>query len=237
MLKIVLACALLFAVSLTNAAEYDGFRNIAVYQLRPFARDLGGLLGSGLNQTARPLGFSGFDIGVRTVEQLEPSPMNTVLRDHSAFGLRFVQAEIGMPYRIDGFVRAGSYEGVTVAGGGLRYGLWNVSDEKYHINAMLIVMGSMAAHKYFNAVHFNTSLVCSLNVPGVSPYIGLGVDSTKLEVQMDNSSPPLPGTSVRVSNVRYSAGLRAKLNLFYLAGGVTYTHDSTLLNASAGIRF
>jgi len=239
-LKLVSACVcalLFFSISRCGAAEYDGFRNIAPYQLRPFARDIGGLLGSGLNQTARPLGFSGFDIGLRTADQLKPSRRDTVLKDGS-FGLRFVQAEIGMPMRIDGFVRAASYEGITVAGGGLRYGLWNVSDENYHFNAMLIAMGSMAAHRYFTAVHFNTSLVCSLNVPGVAPYIGVGFDSTKLAVQLDTTDPLLLDKEVRVANVKYSAGLRAKLGkLLYLAAGAAYTHGSTLLNAAAGLRY
>ncbi len=224
-------------VSPASSAEYDGFRGVSSADLKPFARDLGGLLGSGSNQTARPLGFAGFDVGVRAVAQLKPSHNDTVLRKNSAFGTGFVQAEIGMPYRIDGFVRGGSYEGVAVAGGGLRYGLWNVSDEKYKINAMLVGMANMAAQRYFYAVHFNTSLVCSLNVPVISPYLGVGYDFTRLEVQSAVSDPSLSGAGVSVAEPRYTAGLRAKLNLGYLAGGVTYTHDRMLVNASAGFRF
>jgi hypothetical protein len=228
-----LSAVLLFGLSPAFAADYDVFKDITAPALKPFARDIGGLLGSGSNQTARPLGFSGFDIGVRGVAQFTPSHGNNVLKKNNVFGMGFVQAEIGMPYRLDGFVRGGAFEGVAVAGGGLRYGLWNVSDEKYRVNAMLVGMGNMAAHKYFSAVHFNTSLVCSLNVPVVSPYIGAGFDFTRLEVQ----AASLAGKKVNVSEPRYTAGLRVKLNLGYLAGGVTYTHDRALVNASAGFRF
>ena len=233
--------AIFVAVSLlglpaASAAQYDGFQAVTAASLKPFARDIGGLLGSGSNQTARPLGFSGFDIGVRAVEQFNPSSGNTVLKKNSPFGLGFVQAEIGMPYRIDGFVRGGAYEGMAVAGGGLRYGLWNVSDEKYRINAMLVVMGNMATQRYFSAVHFNSSVVCSLNVPVVSPYAGAGFDLTRLEAQAVGD-PALSGKSVSVSEPRYTAGLRAKFKMGYLAGGYTYTHDRGLVNASAGFRF
>ena len=219
-----------------HAAEYDAFYGVTAEALKPFARDIGGLLGSGSVQTARPLGFSGFDVGVRAAAQLDPSMGNSLLKKKSAFGLGLVQAEIGMPYRIDGVVRGGSYEGLTVAGGGLRYGLWNVSDEKYKVNAMLVVMSNMATNRYFYAVHFNTSLVCSVNVPGISPFVGVGFDSTRFEVQTV-SDPSISGKSVSVFEPRYSLGLRAKLNLAYLSGGVTYTHDRTLLSASTGFRF
>jgi hypothetical protein len=228
----------LFTLFLVPAASatgnFNGFIDLGPEGLKPFARDLGGLLGSGLNQTARPLGFSGFDIGVRTVTQSKAAKGNDALPRRRQFGLGFVQAELGMPYRIDGFVRAASYEGLTVAGGGLRYGLWNVSDQKNYINAMLLVAGHMATHKYFSAVHMNTSVVCSVNRPKFSPYVGVGFDSTRL---MAKTYTGTLGDSARVFEMRYSAGIRAKFGLVYLAGGATYTHDRLLLNASTGLRF
>ncbi len=234
-IRILAALLVLWGVCGVSAAEYEGFQTIGVTALKPFARDLGGLLGSGSNQTARSLGFSGFDVGVRTAAQLKPSHNNTALKKNSVFGFGVVQAEIGMPYRIDGFVRGGSYEGLTVAGGGLRYGLWNISDAKYKINAMLVVMANMATHRYFYALHINSSLVCSMNMPVVSPYLGAGFDSTRLEAQAVAS--PAAGMGVSVLEPRFTAGLRVKLDLGYLSAGATYTHDSLLFNASTGIRF
>lgn len=226
----------LFWVSGAAAADYNDFRGLAPGSLKPFARDLGGLLGSGSNQTARPLGFAGFDIGVRGAAQFRPSSGNNVLKKNNLFGLGLVQAEIGMPYRIDGFVRGGTFEGISVAGGGLRYGLWNLSDEKYKINAMLVGMANMATHRYFYAVHFNTGFVVSINVPVVSPYLAAAYDFTRLEAQTVDD-PALAGRKVSVSAARFTAGMRAKIKLGYLAAGVTYTHDRSLVNASAGFRF
>lgn len=226
----------LLGAACASAADYANFYNVSAGALKPFARDMGSLLGSGSNQTARPLGFAGFDAGVRGMMQLKPSHGNTVLKKDNVFGLGLVQAEIGMPYRIDGFVRGGSFEGISVAGGGLRYGLWNVSDEKFKVNATLVGMANMATHRHFYAVHFNTSFVCSVNVPVVAPFMGVGYDFTRLEAQTV-ADPALAGKQVRVSEPRFTAGLRAKLNLGYLAAGLTYTHDRALVNASAGFRF
>ncbi|MDP2866663.1 MAG: hypothetical protein Q8O90_10500 [Elusimicrobiota bacterium] len=230
------ASASVLGLSCASAANYDNFRNLAPGALKPFARDIGGLLGSGSNQTARPLGFAGFDIGVRGVAQFNPSRGNTVLKKNNIFGMGVVQAEIGMPYRIDGFVRGGAFEGISMAGGGLRYGLWNLSDEKYKINAMLVGMANMATHRYFYAIHFNTGLVVSINVPVVAPYLGVAYDFTRFEAQTVNDAS-LIGRKVSVSAARFTAGMRVKLKLGYLAGGITYTHDRSLVNASAGFRF
>ena len=222
--------------AITAAADYSNFPKALISDLKPFTRDLGGLLGSGSNQTARALGFSGFDIGVKSVMQFEPEKKDTILKKNNPFGMGLIQAEIGMPYRIDGFIRAGAYEGLAVAGGGLRYGIRKVSDAPYYTQVMLIAMGDLAAHKYFYASHFNSSLMFSVNVPYVAPYFGVGFDNTKLTAQ-NNIDPALVGKTVTVFEPRYTFGLRTKLNLGYLAAGVTYTHGRTLVNAGAGLRF
>ena len=228
--------AVLLAASSVSAATYDDFKGVSAAAMKPFARDLGGLLGSGAAQTARPLGFSGFDIGVRGMAQFNPSHGDAVLKKNNLFGLGLVQAEIGMPYRVDGFVRGGSYEGLSVAGGGLRYGLWNVSDEKYKINAMIVGLADVATSQYFYAIHFHTSVICSLNAPVVSPYISVGYDSTHLKAQGVADSS-LDGASVHVAEPRFAAGLRTKINLGYLTASVAYTHDRPVVGASTGFRF
>jgi hypothetical protein len=77
----------------------------------------------------------------------------------------------------------------------------------------------------------------SVNVPYVAPYFGAGFDNTKLTAQAQNSDASLIGKTVTVFEPRYTFGLRAKLNLGYLAAGATYTHGRTLVNAGAGLRF
>ena len=97
-------------------------------------------------------------------------------------------------------------------------------------------MANLATHKYFYAVHFNAGLVCSVNVPVLSPFVGVGFDSTRLGAQ-SIADTTLNGKEVSVFEPRYVAGLRARIKLAYIAGGATYTHDRMLYNASLGVRF
>jgi len=226
----------LSSASVAKAGYYDNFKFASEDAVKHFARDIGSLLGTGTANTARPLGFSGFDIGVHAGAMLKPAKSNTVLKDNEAIGFGVVQLEIGMPYRIDGFIRGNEYEGIAAAGGGLRYGLWNVSDETYKVNAAVAIMGNMASAKSFYAVHWNATLIMSMNLPGISPYISAGADSTYLVAQSMNDAS-LNDTSIRTTVPRYAAGLRAKFGLGYLSGEAAYTHGEMVLGAGAGLRF
>lgn len=235
-----LSLVFLFAVVLSGpaaAGTYSAFPLATLSDLKPFTRDLGGLMGSGTNQTARILGFGGFDLGFRAVTQFEPENKDGILKKNQPFSLGWVQAEIGMPFRIDGFIRAGSYDGIALAGGGLKYGLTKPLDEPYRSQVMLLAMGNMATNKYFYATQFAASLLVSINVPVVAPYFSYGFDNTKLTVQNVTVDPALYHRRVYTMEQRYSFGLRAKFNLGYISCGVTRTHGRTLVAAGAGLRF
>ncbi|HOW89287.1 MAG TPA: hypothetical protein PL037_03320, partial [Elusimicrobiales bacterium] len=109
MIRRTIPAVFIFALSAgaAFAGVYSDFPLATADDLKPFARDLGGIVGSGTNQTARVLGFGGFDISARAVSQFRPSSGNGVLKRDRPFGFGWVQAEIGMPYRVDGFIRAG----------------------------------------------------------------------------------------------------------------------------------
>ena len=215
-----------------GSGTYDNFPNAAVSDLRPFARDLGGLLGSGTNHTARVLGFGGFDIGVRDVTQFEPEKKDGILKANNPFGLGWVQAEIGMPFRIDGFIKASAFDNMAVVGGGLKYGL---TQPQKKVQAMIVGTGDLAAHKFFYAAHFAYGLVVSLNTPVVSPYLGLGMDNTRLTVTAND--PSLAGHSVYVAEPRYTAGVKMTFMTYgYISGGYTYTHGMGLVTAGLGLR-
>lgn len=216
-----------------DSGGYDNFFNATRSDLRPFARDLGGLLGSGTNQTARVLGFGGFDFSGRSVIQFEPEKKDGILKKDNPFGLGWFQAEIGMPFRIDGFIKATSLNDMAVAGGGLKYGL---TQPQKKVQAMAVVTANLAAHKYFYATHFAYNLIVSLNTPVVSPYFGIGMDHTKLIAQTIQD-PALVGKRISVAEPRYTAGLKMVfLNYGYISGGYTYTHGQGLVTAGLGLR-
>ncbi|MBI4801951.1 MAG: hypothetical protein HY796_05445 [Elusimicrobia bacterium] len=219
------------------AGAYSNFPLARLSDLKPFTRDLGGLMGSGMNQTARILGFSGFDLGFRGTTQLAPEEKNGILKKNHPFSLGWVQAEIGMPFRIDGFIRAGSYDSIALAGGGLKYGLTKPLDEPYRTQAMIVAMGNMATQKYFYATQFSASLFFSINLPHLAPYFSAGFDNTKLTVQSGTVDTSLIRKKIYAMEQRYTFGLRAKFKLGYISGGVTRTHSRTLVSAGAGLRF
>jgi len=230
----------LLAAAPAQAGVFSGFPQAAPSDLKPFARDLGGLLGSGTNQTARVLGFGGFDISARAASQFEPSSRNGVLRKDKPFGFGWTQAEIGMPFRIDGFIRAGSYAGMALAGGGIKYGF---TQPQKRIQAMIVAMGDMASHRFFYATHFASNLVVSLNAAVISPYLAVGADNTSLTAQHianpDNPSAEaaLIGHRVSVLEPRYTAGFRLTFFTYgFLSGGYTYTHGRSLVTAGLGLR-
>ena len=234
---------ILFAVGLTifalqtacaDSGRYGDCQSASLSDLKPFARDLGGLLGSGTNQTARVLGFGGFDLSGRAVMQFEPESGDGILKKNKPFGLGWVQAEIGMPFRMDGFIKAGSFSNMAVTGGGLKYGL---TQPQKKIQAMLVASGNMAAHKYFYATTFAASLLFSVNTPVVSPYFGAGMDNTTLVVQNNLNDPSLVGKRIAVFEPRYMAGFRMTfLTYGFISGGYTYTHGRSLVNAGLGLR-
>lgn len=217
-----------------DSGRYGDFQYASLSDLKPFARDLGGLLGSGTNQTARVLGFGGFDLSGRTVVQFEPESGDGILKKDTLFGLGWVQAEIGMPFRIDGFIKAGSFSNLAVTGGGLKYGL---TQPQKKIQAMLVASGNMAAHKFFYATSFSGSLIFSVNTPAVAPYFGAGIDNTTLVVQNNLTMPELVGKRIAVFEPRYMAGFKATfLTYGYISGGYSYTHGQSLVNAGLGLR-
>lgn len=234
--KILLGFAVAFIcprAAFAGSGTYADFPKAEASDLRPFARDLGGLLGSGTNQTARVAGFGGFDISGRGVMQFEPEKKDGILKKNKPFGLGWVQAEIGMPFRIDGFIKAASFDNMAVAGGGLKYGL---TQPQKKVQAMIVATGNLAAHRFFYAAHFAYGLVVSVNTPVVAPYFGLGMDHTRLTVQTVND-PSLAGRRVSVVEPRYTAGVKMTfLNYGYGSCGYTYTHGRGLITAGLGLR-
>lgn len=241
----VIKTAFLFLALLPSAAQAsDPFRdfgvNITGDSMKPFARDIGGLMGSGLYHTGRSLGFSGFDIGVRYAMQFKPSNGNSVLEANGvgSFGIPWLQAEIGMPFRLDGFIRAANFQGLTMSGGGLRWGLSNVNDSVYVPQLMLVAGADTAVHRSFSVTHYNGGFALSWRLETFTPYVGASVDSTRLEVREAPAGSGLLDSHVTVlePSVTFGFSFRPKHYVYVSAAGA-YTHARPLLTLSSGIRF
>ena len=211
--KAILLASLLLAAAPLRAEVYDGFERWADRgSLKPFARDLGGILGSATFHTARPLGFSGFDVGGHVGGQAYPSKGDAILRNKGVrvFGLPWIQAEIGMPYRIDGFIRGTSHDGLTIAGGGIRYGLLKTSDKPWAPQLLACGAAHALVYQSFSASHAGASLVFSMGTPVFNPYVGAGFDHVRLMVRSSSADTALNGTAVNTFESRFTGGVQLR---------------------------
>lgn len=224
-----------------SADQYGGFQdNADSGSLKPFARDLGGIIGAATFHGGRSLGFSGFDVGGRGGMQFRPAKGDRILRNGGvkAFGLPWVQAEVGMPFRIDGFIRAVGFQGLSIAGGGLRYGLLNSSDAPWAPQLLISGTAHSVVHQHFSASHFGANLVGSMGTPMVTPYLGVGVDKVNLKVRSSLVDPTLNGSDVTTTEPRYTLGIRLKpWQFFYISLAGIYVHQQAGAEAGMGVRF
>jgi hypothetical protein len=244
MKRLALAAAVLLAASapaFAGADQYGGFARYADEgSLKPFARDLGGILGAATFQSGRSLGLTGFDIGARFGAQFYPSKGNSILRNGGVrvFGLPWAQAEVGMPFKISGFIRGISYQGLTIAGGGLRYGLYATSDKPWAPQVLISAVAHSVVHTDFSASHAGASLVCSAGTPFFAPYAGVGFDRTRLVVRQSNLDPTLNGRVVNTLESRFTLGMRLTPYQFtYLSLAATMAHGQAGAEAGLGVRF
>jgi len=232
----------LIASPVGAADQFGGFKAFVDRgSLKPFARDLGSLLGAATFHNGRSLGFSGFDVGVRGGLQLRPSAGNKVLRDRGVkeFGLPWVQAEIGLPFRIDGYIRGVSFQGITISGGGLRYGIRKSADKPLTPQFLIAWSGHSVTHRYFSASHFGLNLITSVMFKNITPYLGAGVDRTRVVVRtVPTLDPAMEGDSALVNEGRFTAGISIRPKAYlYLHGAFTYTHGTKGFDSGFGIRF
>lgn len=235
---VVLAAAL---APSARADQYGGFRAHADSgALKPFSRDLGGVLGSATFHGGRSLGFSGFDVGARGGIQLRPDKNDRILRNHGVkmFGLPWAQAEVGMPFKLDGFIRGISFQGLTIAGGGARYGLLKSSDQPWAPQLLVSGVGHAVVHQDFSANHLGASFVGSMGIPVFTPYLGVGFDRTRLTVRSSLADPTLNGKTVTTVESRFTAGMRFRpWTFFYFNLAAVLMHAQPGAEAGIGVRF
>ncbi|MBI3550863.1 MAG: hypothetical protein HY078_17645 [Elusimicrobia bacterium] len=208
--------------------------------LKPFARDLGGVLGSASFHSGRPLGVTGFDIGAHGGMQFRPEKNDRILRDHNvhAFGVPWVQAELGLPFRMDGFIRGISYQGLTIAGGGLRYGIRNVIDAPWTPQPLVSWVAHSVTHSDFTASHMGLNLVISCGIPVFTPYLAAGVDRTRVVVRQATTNPTMIGTQATTTESRFTGGVRVRPYPFtYLQAAMTLAHGIPGADVGLGLRF
>ena len=248
---LLLAALFVCAVSASAHSTWDDFSSYVTPQnVRAFTKDLGGLIGSGTYTTGRILGWGGFQIAPRAsmlFKMSEASGATYEDRQKTALGDReevgsmmypWIQADIGMPFRIDGFIRASSYDGLTIAGGGLRWGITRPSEMLGSFQPMLVVSAHSASARDFSAAHYNASLVLSMKFKYFVPYIGGGVDYTTLNILQADNFVALEGEREYATTARATVGFNFKLPSYLdLSLAANYASYGVGAEASLSFRF
>ncbi len=241
MKKIILFLSLISCAFALNAKElrFDDFSTYATAQnVRHFAKDVSGLLGSSSYTTGRILGWGGFQLSAHNVYMFRPNKKDTAFGTDSAGKfMPLIQGEIGLPFRLDGFIRATSWDGLTIAGGGLKWGITKPTEILYSFQPMLVIMAQNGVHRDFSVTQYSASLALSFKTPYVVPYIGGGVDYSKLTVEgADDSS--LIGRREFVTTPKAVVGLNFKLPSYLdLSVAANYAYYGLGAEMSLGVRF
>jgi len=150
----------------------------------------------------------------------------------------WAQAEIGMPFNFDGFVRGVSFQDLTIAGGGVRYGILKTDDKPWAPQLLVTVVGHAVVHQDFGASHLGSNAVYSMGIQKFTPYIGAGIDLTHLHVRNDLFDPTQNGRQVTTLEGRYTLGVQVKpWQFFYIHAAYVFTHGQSGTEAGLGLRF
>lgn len=203
------ALLLLAAVVPARADLADEVRSRARPELiKPFALDVGGVLGAASVDPGRSFGFPGFEVGVVSGLQFRPDRDDLILRDANvkAFGLPMLSAGVGLPFGLGVVAHGIDYRGVRVLGGGLRYSVFQAPV----VGKALPTLGaSVFADKInnaaFSAVHYSFNVSAGWALPLVTPFAGFGYDVTKVEIGAANMAG-VAGLSAWARGTRLSVG-------------------------------
>lgn len=236
---IVLGIFLISIVGLGYAGSYDDFyNNASAENLKPFTKDTSALLNSGIFTTGRILGWGGYRFGVRASYLGSVSDENTALgTDRDSLAVPWIQADIGLPLRIDGFIRTSNYHKYAITGGGFRWGVFRPSDKNGSFQMLVSIAGHNSVNDYFSLTTYNASLVASLKLAGITPYAGIGIDYGKLHVR-NVADTTLIGVSEEASSAHYTLGANFLLwKFFELAVAANHANYGFGGEASLAFRF
>lgn len=235
--------ALLLAVVAVPAAAnplQDFETRARAERLAPFARDLGGLLGSASAHNGRTLGFPGFWAGGVTALQTRPDKDNLILRDAGVktFGIPMIEVGVGLPLKFDVIAHGLKAYGATVLGAGIRYGVYRTDlVDTFLPNVSVSVFGDKVTHEDFNATHGAANAAATWNLPIVKPFLLAGYDVTEVKVERATTAGVV-GAKGTGRGSRFTAGLSlTPLPFIDLRGSYSLRHGIPGFEFGLGAKF
>lgn len=199
---------LVFVSVPASATPFGDAPNFATgANLKPFALDLGGILGGASFHSGRSIGFPGFDVSVLAMTQFKPDRDDMILRGPGvkAFGLPMLQAEVGLPLRLDVIAHGTAGQGARIFGAGLRCGVLRSGILRLP-DLSISAFADRVNQTFFSAEHYSLNASASWHLPIIHPYAGLGYDITRVKLGA-SVIPGLAGSSAWARGTRLTGGL------------------------------
>jgi len=201
-----LICALGFSESRAQNFDLSPFQDQLNTAVKPILGFFGSVAGGGFVNTAKLHNFGGFDVGARVVVSIIPDEFSSLtgdipeqnislgpFQDENALGFPFLTASMGLFGNFEAMARYFYFPlgdeptrgGVTLVGGGLKYGLLQIP-----MGPKIVAVGSYQLLMVPDEFDFGTVKVASLKAFASQDlllftlYGGVGVDKTFLEVQI-----------------------------------------------------
>lgn len=216
-------------------------QEVAQKNLDNFAKDLGGMLGSGSFHDGKSLGLPGFDVGIH-IPAKKVNEDNVIMKKAGLDTVLFpvLQAEIGLPAKIDLIGRFVSYNDATLVGGGLRYGIIKGAVPglpSISVQALYNMLDVKSGANKLKASTLSASVAASFGLPIVNPYVGVGIDYTSVEPDA-SITLPVSGMKGSASGVRLEGGINLSLVPFtYLQLGGALINGDMGYTLGLGVAF
>ena len=240
-IRIALFSVLVLCASSARANPLNDFQSrVQADLIKPFALDLGGVLGGASAHTGRTLGMPGFWAGVVGSVQMRPDRDDRILNAAGVkvFGLPMLEVGVGLPFKIDIIVHGIRAYDATIFGGGVRYGVYRTDlVDTFLPNVSVSAFGDKVNHKYFSATHGALNATATWNLPIVKPFFLAGYDVTEVTVGAA-TTPGVSGLKATARGSRFSAGVDLHpLPLISLRGAYTLRHGIPGFDFGLGAQF
>lgn len=208
--------------------------------IKPFALDLGGVIGATGFHNGQPLGFPGFELGLVGATQFKPDQDNRIFRDGGvgAFGVPMLHGAVGLPFKIDVVGHGLKIGDGHVVGGGVRYCVFKSGKTTLPIPSVGVsAFGDAVNHPAFTASHYAFNVGASWHTPIVSPFFGAGWDLTEVKVRDALAASALGGKAT-ARGARLTGGVDVTpLPFLRLRGAAMLLHGIPGMSITIGAKF
>lgn len=232
-------CFICMTEVLSYASPFDKFNSVldsatnqqAQRYLDNLASDLGSVMTGGSFGVSSSLGIANFNLNIK-LSNINVSNEIMDAAGTSVLYMPIVQAEFGLPYDVDLIGRYSHFYDSNLYGLGARYAVYDstvILIPSVSVQGIYSMLKTSSGDNKLDADNIALGAVATFNVPFVTPYIGLGWDTTNLKPKSSNKQY-LSGSA---SCMGYSAGVAVSVLMINGNAGVTI-YDGTP-NYSFGI--